>query len=331
MSHRQLMLVHYLMGSVLVRRDGDYSAGFEHFVTASELARQVGDTVAVVQLANLAGSAARAELRCHNANQCHAYALEVLRNLPRPLSTASQVSSLETDLLLALTGDEFALGHYAHAQYHLEEAHSLLRGIPGRGLREATADAFDALLLRWQGRPELALNAALRASKGFARLAVSPAARLAFDRQSAVLAEITLDLAEARLADGHRGDRDQYVALARPHVRKATQLANEVQDLPGWGLAELTRIRFERVAGYAPDGRVAAIENVIKLARRLHDVALLGQAQTALGHELASLGRAEQARNRYRKALDVLKNSEVPSIGVWAQRALLRHSEMTRR
>jgi hypothetical protein len=112
---------------------------------------------------------------------------------------------------------------------------------------------------------------------------------------------------------------------------KAVHLANEVQDLPGWGLAELTRIRFERVAGYVDDGRVAAIEGLIKTSRRLHDVALLGQAQTALGYELASLGRKEQARTRFRKALDVLKYSEVPAMGTWARRALLNDSEMRRR
>lgn len=331
MSHRQLMLVHYLIGSVFVKRDGDYSTGFEHFVTASDLAQQIGDTVSAIQLAHLAGSAARAMLRCIDATECLLHGLYLLRDMPLPLLTSSTASSLEIDLLLALAPADFVLGAYAQAQHCLVEARMLLSDMSSNGLQEATIDWYDALLLRWQGRPEHALNAALRATDTYVRLASSPAARLAFDRLSAVIADIALDLAESRLADGYESDRDQYVALARPHVMKAVQLANEVQDLPGWGLAELTRIRFERVAGCAADGRVAAVENVIKIGRQLQDVALLGQAQTALGHELASLGRQEQARTRYRKALDVLQYSEVPAMGTWARRALLNDSEMRRR
>ena len=331
MSHRQLMLVHYLMGYVLVKRDGNYSAGFDHFVTASDLAQDIGDTVADILLANLAGSAARAELRFNDAIACQIYALDVLRNTPRPLAAGTIIPTLEAELLVALAGNEFGLGAYTQAQHRLQEARTLLPNIPTHSLQEATIDWIDSLLLRWQGRPEHALNAALRASKVYAHLAVSPTAKMSLIRLSTVVADIALDLAESRLADGYRGDHHQYVALARSHVKKATCLANDVQDLVGRGLAELTRIRFERVAGYAADGRVAGIENVIKLARQLHDISLLGQALTALGHELASLGRAEQARTRYRKALDVLRNSEVPAMGVWAQRALLRHKEMTRR
>ncbi|MGZ3678570.1 MAG: hypothetical protein ACXWQR_08370 [Ktedonobacterales bacterium] len=331
MSHRQLMLVHYLMGSVFVKRDGDYSSGFDHFVTASDLAHQIRDAVAIVELANLAGLAARAMLRYRDAAECHEHGLYLLRDMPLPRLTSSTALSLEVDLLTALAADAFGLGAYMQAQHHLEEAHMLLSDKSNYGLEAATIDWYEALLLRWQGRPEQALNAALQASEGYVRLAASPAAKLAFDRLSPVIADIALDLAESRFADGYERDRDQYVALARPHMMKAIHLANEVQDLPGWGLAELTRIRFERVAGCADDGRVAAVENVIKIARRLDDVALLGQAQTALGHELASRGRKEQARTRYRKALDVLQYSEVPAMGTWARRALLNDSEMRRR
>lgn len=328
MSHRQLMLVHYLIGTVFVKLDGDYSTGFEHFVTASDLAQQIGDKVAVVKLAQLAGSTAHAMLNCFDATECLTESLRTLRDLPQSPATDSATRSQELDLLLTLAGDKFLLGEYERAQYHLEEARILLPGMSNYGLQEATIDWVGALLLRWQGRTEQALNAAFRASDAYARLAASPAAKLAFDRLSPVIADIALDLAESRLADGYESDRDQYVALARPHMMKAIHLASEVQDLPGWGLAELTRIRFERVAGYVDDGRIAAIDNVIKIAHRLHDVALLGQAQTALGYELASLGRKEQARNRFRKALNVFKNSEVPAMGVWARRALLNDSEM---
>ncbi|MGZ3639025.1 MAG: hypothetical protein ACXVCX_14440, partial [Ktedonobacterales bacterium] len=331
MSHRQLMLVHYLMGTALVKRDGDYGTGFDHFVTASDLAQQIGDTVSVIQLAHLAGSAARAMLRCNDAAECLMHGLYLLRDMPLPLLTSSTASSLEVDLLLALAGADFGLGAYTQAQHCLVEASMLLSDMSSNGLQEATIDWYGALLLRWQGSPEQALNAASRASNTYVQLAASPATKLALDRLSAVVADIALDLAESRLADGYERDYGEYVALARPHVMKAVHLANEVQDLPGWGLAELTRIRFERVAGCADDGRVAAVENVIKIARRLDDVALLGQAQTALGHELASLGRKEQARTRYRKALDVLQYSEVPAMGMWARRALLNDSEMRRR
>lgn len=331
MSHRQRMLVHYLMGSVLVKRDGDYATGFDHFVTASELAEQIGDQVAAIELAHLAGSAARAILRCNDATECLMHGLYLLRDMPLPLLTSSTVSSLEIDLLIALAGVDFGLGAYTQAQHHLNKARMLLPDVSNYGLQEATIDWYGALLLRWQGSPGVALNAALRASDAYERLAASPAAKLSFDRLSAVIADIALDLAESRLADGYEGDRDQYVALARPHVMKGIQLANEVQDLPGWAIAELARIRFERVAGYVDGGRIGAIENVIKTSQRLQDVALLGQAQTALGKELASLGRKEQARNRYRRALDVLKYSEVPAMGTWARRALLNDSEMRRR
>ncbi len=331
MSLRQLMLVHYLLGLVNVRLDGDYSAAFEHFSEALVIAEQIRDLTSTVKLAQLAGYATRAMSNCVVAVNCYVYALDVLRTLPHRQPGRPVAPSFEADLLLSLVGNEFALGQYVRAQSHVEEARSLLASLPPGGLHGARLDSFDSLLLRWQGRPELALEVARRANATYAGQEMSPSTRLSFDRQSAVAADIALDLAEARQADGYGSDYRQYVAIARPHMMTALQLAREIQDIPGWGLAELTRVRYERVAGYAADGRVAAIENVIRLARRLQDVPLLGQAQTALGHELAWVGSAEQSRTRYRKALDVLTNSEVPAMGVWARRALLRHSEMTRR
>ena len=331
MSHRQRMLVRYLMGVALVGRDGDYNRAFDHFAEAIHIAEDINDTGSTIELAYLAGSAARAMNLCNDAVECYAYGLNVLRGMPRPSFVESAAPSREVDLLLGLALNNFALGQYAQMQHHLEESRLLLNGIPSHGLQEAAIESYTALLLRWQGRPELALNAALRASNAYANLATSPAAKLAFDRQSAVVAEIALDLAESRHADGYESERAEYVAIARPHVKKAVRLAREVQDLPGWGLAELSRVRYERVARQADTGRVAAIEGVIKTGRRLQDVALIAQAQTALGHELTAQGKDEQGRTRYRKALDSLEYSEVPAMGRWARSALLMYKEMTRR
>lgn len=331
MSLRQLMLVHYLLGLANVRWDGDYGTAFDHFNEALTIAEQIRDLNSTVRLSQLAGSVARATSNCILATECFTHALTVLRSLPTVNSAHSVAPSFELDLLLSLVGNEFAFGAYLRAQSHIGEARSLLASLSHAGLRAAVIDSFDSLLLRWQGRPGDALTAALRAAETYVGQDMSRSAKLSFDRQSAVVADIALDLAESRQADGYGSDHHQYVELARPHMLRALQLAREIQDIPGLGLAELTRVRFERVAGYAANGRADSIEDVIKAARKMNDVALLGQAQTALGHELASLGRAEQSRTRYRKALDILNDSEVPAMGVWARRALLWHSETSRR
>ncbi|HST89453.1 MAG TPA: hypothetical protein VLJ14_13840 [Ktedonobacterales bacterium] len=66
---------------------------------------------------------------------------------------------------------------------------------------------------------------------------------------------------------------------------------------------------------------------MLRAARRFHDEAVLAEALTCLGDELITQGQRASALDQYRQVIDVLAGSQIPAVGVWAQRALHDHFE----
>lgn len=229
--------------------------------------------------------------------------------------------AFEVELLSVLAGFEFYLAQYETAEQRLQKARNLAALVPRHGIEAATIEWIQALLFRLRGQPELALRPAAAAAEVYMdRGSPASAARI-----QTVLAGIGLDLAE-RFSRGT--DRGAFITLAQPHVQLAADLAHEAGDEIGAALARLAGVRFSRLNGHNED-RVATIEQIIQLASRISDQALVAQGWTALGDELAAQGKTEQGLTSYRTVLAVLEGSDIPTLGVEARRALLRSGEMT--
>jgi tetratricopeptide (TPR) repeat protein len=221
------------------------------------------------------------------------------------------------DVTTNLAGLRFFLADYAVAEQLLAEARSLLPALNGKPQRRDVARIpwLEAHLYRWRGEPERALRPALAAAHEYDQSAGGSTVRI-----QVVVADVALDLA-ATMPPGT--DRDALLTLAEPHITRATVVATEVGDDIGGLLARLTALRLMRMRGENRD-RVAPIEEIARRARRLQDDALLAQAFTALGNEWSERKEHESAQVCYRQTLSILDGSDVPALGVWAKRELLR-------
>ena len=121
--------------------------------------------------------------------------------------------------------------------------------------------------------------------------------------------------------------REAVLALALPHLEMAERLAKQTQDIPGQGLAQLSRIHYQRLTG-ANARRISSLEAVLRLGAELGDVALLAQAYTTLGDDLVFTEDVQSSLNCYRSALHTLEGSQVNVYATIARRALLTYQEM---
>jgi hypothetical protein len=181
-------------------------------------------------------------------------------------------------------------------------------------LAGVTIEWMEALLYRWSRQPARALQPALVAAHVHTESG-SPASAA---RGQVIAADVQLDLADAF---PHGSDRDGLITAAGEHILLAQELAEEAHDEVGTNLALLTEIRYSRMAG-ENESRLALAEDVIHAAHRLGDTALLVQAYTTLGDELAALQRSDAALDCYQRSLDVVVGGELVALAVWSQRAL---------
>jgi hypothetical protein len=228
---------------------------------------------------------------------------------PRNAPTELRLTTLQANL-------RFFMGQYAAAEHLIEEARALVPLCPNERRERATIAWVEANLFRWRGAPELGLRQALAAAEFYTESGPANSAA----RIQVVASDIALDLA-ATFPTG--SDRDAMLRLAQPHIAQALQLAEGVGDEAGTVLARLAEVRCLRLSGFDVD-RLGTIERLAEVARRRGDVALLGQAFTALGDELAARRELEAAHTQYWEALEILDGSDVRALGVWAWRALHR-------
>jgi hypothetical protein len=73
--------------------------------------------------------------------------------------------------------------------------------------------------------------------------------------------------------------------------------------------------------------RISIIEQVANMGQQVDDEALMAQAFTAWGAELAAQGDKGAALHRYREVRHILDGSDVPALGIWALRASRRIEE----
>lgn len=324
MSKRQSMRVHYALGSASLGLGRD-SEGIAELNEAIERAAELPDPGAYAELAYLA-SAASANLFCfHAAAEYATISLGILRFLAE--GQASVDAEFEINVLVALASSEFALARYEPALEHLQMARHLSSLLPHKLSSIGAIAWMESLLFRWRGQPELALHHALAAADIYTQTADSPSSWAAVGRLSGIVTEIALDTADNLPNRVESGARFTYVQLARTYVKRALQKAQETNDMTGLSVASLAQARYDSVAGRNVD-RKHMIEGVIQRAQHDNDKVLLAQAYTTLGREYTVLGEPEASLDCYRRTLKTLEGTEVPAMGVFAQRGFLLAREM---
>jgi tetratricopeptide (TPR) repeat protein len=225
--------------------------------------------------------------------------------------------------LAELARFEFYTGHFRRAELRLHQAQRLIPSLTEhRELEAANLTWVQAHLDRTRDQSDLALLPAIAVSEVYSRLA-PPVSQ---DRIHVFVAATALDIA-AKVENGPSAiNRAPFLLLARSHLARTDQLVREAHDRHGRVLAQVMRARYNLLSGHTAD-RIGALEKAIQMAQRLEDEALLAEGLTALGDEFAARGERESALNCYRQVLQALDGSQIPALGTFAQRALLRDQE----
>jgi hypothetical protein len=139
-------------------------------------------------------------------------------------------------------------------------------------------------------------------------------------RSQLAIAEIQLDIAAREPLSARRRD----LALeAQSFIDTAMTLLSTDRDEIGMTLISLTDVRLSRLLGRQED-RIARIHTIATRGLCLDDEAILGQAMTSLGDELAARGECEHALHRYHDVRHILDGSDIPALGIWALRGMHR-------
>lgn len=229
-------------------------------------------------------------------------------------------AALTLEVLAQLAGAEFFLARYDAAARLLAHARRLLpvdvvmADDPDLRLAAASLAWFESLAHRWRNEPERAVRPAGVA----ARIYTETGSLVSAARGQLILADTLLDVV-ARQPNG--AWRRAMAVAAQPHVEGGLRLAREAGDPVGESLLLLAEARWRRLAG-RPGDRLAVIEQAMRVGQRFEDEAVLAQAFTALGDELAAQGRWDAALARYREVHGLLDGSDVPALGAWAARAV---------
>lgn len=235
--------------------------------------------------------------------------------------TTTEINAARIQLLPQLAMYEFFIADFDATKLHIAEARKLIAQTPDMALAAAANEWVQANLDRLNRRPELALRPSIQICEIYAR----EGSAISRERAEILLAQSGLEFAES-LPPGT--DRHAMVALALPHIEQAEVLASMTFDKPGQALCELLRAHYDRLTG-SNSNRVSRIAHVIQFADDIYDIAVSAQAHIMLGHEFAALGEIERAKICYQSTLDLVSGSEVPALGIPAQRALIEQAEFT--
>lgn len=317
MSARQRMRVCFILATASGARD-EYELALRWLDQSLALARQLDDIDVQCELFWLRASFNRALLRFVDAIDDSCECLDLL-DLQRDIQGAEH-SDARLHTYARLASYAFFVGQPRLAERSLEEVRRLAAQSPHQRYDVASAEWTQAHLYNIYGQPERAISHVLSIYDDYAREA-TPISR---DRFETFLVQVSLSWA-GTLPQGTY--RDAVLTLALPHLETAERLAKQTQDIPGQGLAQLSRIHYQRLTG-ANVRRISSLESVLRLGAELGDVALLAQAYTTLGDDLVFSDEVQSSLNCYRSALRALEGSQVRVYGTIARRSLLTYQEM---
>ncbi len=297
------------------------AADYEHAAyctdEAMDSALSLGEYGALVELHYLRGGIQRSVLHLEGAASDYRDCLLLLREFPE--AGVHHNRSFEVTLLTELAGFEFYRARYVETAALLRQAEPLARRLKQDSLPVATLAWMETHLYRWRGDPFSALERGTEAATLFTeRGSTASAARI-----QAVTADCALDAADD-LPPGSA--RERLIATAHTHASLSFRLAREARDEIGMLFASLPLLRHARIAGRNKD-RVSSLENILREGQRLKDEAIVIQALTTLGDELAALGEVESARTHYVRALIQASTSEATALALFPRRGLRQLDE----
>lgn len=325
MSLRQTMVVKYVQGSAYLGM-ADCSHGCNAVDDALDIAEQLDDDASCVELAYLNADACSALLKYRAATEYYDISLSLLRKLgteDRPIDP-----DIEQLVLLGFAGSNFILARYAEAAAHIQDSRAvgMWSESAQKPIRAAMILWLEALLHRWVGTPETALNNAVRASEIYSQAGAS-AKLTSVIRINSLVAEIALDIVDTFAPDSIGDARFAYTTLSDPYIQRAINATRAAQDPLGEGLALLAHLRRECAFSYQPDP-TPICEVVLQTAKQYNDVALESQAYTTMARAYSTRGQSNLADACYRNALTVLHGHDLPAMEMWARRALLWDGEL---
>lgn len=315
MARPQFRNVCFLMGMVYAAQ-ARYEEALAFLEDACDLSVEMEDVPAIADVTFLCGCLARNQLHLSEAAHYFEVALAAFQQLPDSEQRAT--ADKQFDTWIQLTFATYYQAEYEKATHQLEHARRLLAQTSSQSLGKADIEWVEALLSRWRGDWDIGLHQA-RTTAEVISLHTSSASIV---RAKLLVADIALDCVENR-SPGTQHHVRAFITEAAPYIHDAMTLARSAHDRAGLGLALLADARLSRLEGKdAP--RVATIEAVFDLARQLGDTALLAQAHTALGDEFRDTGQQSAALLCYSATLDALAPSDIPAVGIQAQRQLHR-------
>jgi tetratricopeptide (TPR) repeat protein len=320
MSHLQRIRVLYVLSLDAANRDLLREA-FDFIEEALNLAVEIGDLDACAILANQGASILHNMQHFVDAAAYFDISLDALcsqENLD-PVDRAPR----EFDLLVSLAIEHFYRTEFEKADDFLAAAWRLPLTDTNHDLRKARAAWTAALLARWRGWRDRALQYALAAHEIYT-VHGAPIERA---RMRLALADVYLDMAAPPGIVPPLAEYGRIVELAERPLMDAIVATDVSSDLAGKGLALLTYARYLRVAG-RDENALSILSAAEAIGRQLADLPLLGQVQTSLGAELMAQGEISQAHACYRSALEILHQSDVSVQAIWPQRALWHDEEM---
>ena len=301
---------------------------------AWEIAERLHDWAAQAEVGYLAGALWWVAGDVNDAYAVYQDALEALRRLARDDGPADPTFELE--LVLRLAGFANDMGLFPSCLSYLDEAYTL-RSVWAPDAAEEVAHLawIESLLARVQGQPVRALKQATAATE----LLLAHGSPINKGRGHIVLADCALDLLQlthaldgsrnlVRLPDGAghfvQHSPTDLLTQARAAARFALDVAERIHDPIGATLARLVMRRAVRLAHRQRENGsgVAAVEKLLRTARRLDDPALLGRTEMALADELLAAGRSDAARVTYWKAMRRFEEYHLGGLAFWPRRVL---------
>lgn len=307
--------LYFLLGSASCAI-GAYASAIAYYDAAIELASSERDFGDVAHLLSRRGLVCRAMGQYGTGSSNLRECLSLLPESPQEYSQDDLAFRLRA--LRQYADYEFYQGHFAAVTKILGEARAIIPLTSGQEIEKASCDWLEAHLYRLSRQPEQALHIAT----GVLDVIVDQANPTTRDRFHTFLANIALDMLDDASASPHSSHDHGCLALAQWHIKQALCAAEQAYDEPGAYLARLAKARYDRYAN-SNTNTLAAIEVVARAGQWLHDDALIAQAMTALGDELAARSEHESALNMYRQTIGHLDGSQASVLALPALRKVL--------
>ena len=320
MSHRQLMLLYYLLAQCARARDLSLSANFGQALEWCGRAEQIAGTLldfgAQVDLHELRGNLHRAISLYWIAAEEFSTALRVLRE--HADDTESFDPEFEVTLAAKAGAMDYLVGNFNRALEHVQRAHALLHltteSVTGLG----TVAWTYALLDRQRNKLPQAFQHAKTAAAQYQLAGVTISAC----RILSLAADIAMDIAESVIGELESACAE-YVQEASYYAHEAIRVGEEAHDDAGIAITKLSLARLERIQGVADrETTEARIRAVQRQAKTMRDNSLLTAAQTALGAELLAFGDRAAGKRWLKRAIEIAARDNAPSLAFRAQRII---------